>query len=115
MSKTSENSNKGILIQNGDLDKNEINNIIKEGKIIEYLQNFSKKMLMDLKEFNDNSNSVISSMMEKFQNEFKNILQSSSEHKQKIDSFISNNNERNQKMEILKSLRNQIFNFQQKS
>ena len=70
---------------------------------------------MDLKEFNDNSNSVISSMMEKFQNEFKNILQSSSEHKQKIDSFISNHNERNQKMEILKSLRNQIFNFQQKS
>ena len=116
MSKASE---KGINIQildlKNDLDNNEINNIIKEGRSIEYLQNFSKKMLIDLKEFNDNSNSLISSMIEKFQFEFKNILQFSSEYKQKIDSLISNDSERNKKMEILKVLRNQVFPSQQKN
>ena len=115
MSKASE---KGVKIQmldlKSDLDNNEINSIIKEGRSIEYLQNFSKKMLMDLKEFNDNSNFLISSMMEKFQIEFKNILQFSSEYKQKIDSLISNDSERNKKMEILKTLRSQVFSTKQK-
>ena len=116
MSKASEKGiNMEILDLKNDLDNNEINKIIKEGRSIEYLQNFSKKMLIDLKEFNDNSNSLISSMIEKFQFEFKNILQFSSEYKQKIDSLTSNNNERNKKMEILKVLRNQVFPSQQKN
>ena len=116
MSKASEKGiNMQILDLKNDLDNNEINNIIKEGRSIEYLQNFSKKMLIDLKEFNDNSNSLISSMIEKFQFEFKNILQFSSEYKQKIDSLISNDSERNKKMEILKVLRNQVFPSQQKN
>ena len=116
MSKASEKGiNMEILDLKNDLDNNEINNIIKEGRSIEYLQNFSKKMLIDLKEFNDNSNSLISSMIEKFQFEFKNILQFSSEYKQKIDSLISNDSERNKKMEILKVLRNQVFPSQQKN
>ena len=68
----------------------------------------------EIKEFNDNSNFLISSMMEKFQIEFKNILQFSSEYKQKIDSLISNDTERNKKMEILKTLRSQVFSTQQK-
>ena len=54
-------------------------------------------------------------MMEKFQFEFKNILQFSSEYKQKIDSLISNDTERNKKMEILKTLRSQVFSSQQKN
>ena len=116
MSKASEKGiNMEILDLKNDLDNNEINNIIKEGRSIEYLQNFSKKMLIDLKEFNDNSNSLISSMIEKFQFEFKNILQFSSEYKQKIDSLISNDSERNKKMEILKVLRSQVFPSQQKN
>ena len=116
MSKASEKGiNMEILDLKNDLDNNEINKIIKEGRSIEYLQNFSKKMLIDLKEFNDNSNFLISSMMEKFQIEFKNILQFSSEYKQKIDSLISNDSERNKKMEILKVLRNQVFPSQQKN
>ena len=116
MSKASEKGiNMQILDLKNDLDNNEINNIIKEGRSIEYLQNFSKKMLIDLKEFNDNSNSLISSMIEKFQFEFKNILQFSSEYKQKIDSLISNDSERNKKMEILKVLRSQVFPSQQKN
>jgi hypothetical protein len=116
MSKASEKGiNMQILDLKNDLDNNEINNIIKEGRSIEYLQNFSKKILIDLKEFNDNSNSLISSMIEKFQFEFKNILQFSSEYKQKIDSLISNDSERNKKMEILKVLRNQVFPSQQKN
>ena len=116
MSKASEKGiNMEILDLKNDLDNNEINNIIKEGRSIEYLQNFSKKMLIDLKEFNDNSNSLISSMIEKFQFEFKNILQFSSEYKQKIDSLISNDTERNKKMEILKTLRSQVFSSQQKN
>ena len=116
MSKASEKGiNMEILDLKNDLDNNEINNIIKEGRSIEYLQNFSKKILIDLKEFNDNSNSLISSMIEKFQFEFKNILQFSSEYKQKIDSLISNDSERNKKMEILKVLRNQVFPSQQKN
>ena len=116
MSKASEKGiNMQVLDLKNDLDNNEINNIIKEGRSIEYLQNFSKKMLIDLKEFNDNSISLISSMIEKFQFEFKNILQFSSEYKQKIDSLISNDSERNKKMEILKVLRNQVFPSQQKN
>ena len=116
MSKASEKGiNMEILDLKNDLDNNEINNIIKEGRSIEYFQNFSKKMLIDLKEFNDNSNSLISSMIEKFQFEFKNILQFSSEYKQKIDSLISNDSERNKKMEILKVLRSQVFPSQQKN
>ena len=116
MSKASEKGiNMEILDLKNDLDNNEINKIIKEGRSIEYLQKKKKKMLIDLKEFNDNSNSLISSMIEKFQFEFKNILQFSSEYKQKIDSLISNDSERNKKMEILKVLRNQVFPSQQKN
>ena len=48
MSKASE---KGVKIQmldlKSDLDNNEINSIIKEGRSIEYLQNNSKKKLMN--------------------------------------------------------------------
>lgn len=91
------------------VNENDLSNIVANGETVSYLQNIGKTMLNDLKEFNSTTNQFFNSINEKFASEFKAMLQFSSEYKGKIDSMASDTNERNRKLEILKMLREKLF------
>lgn len=103
--------------------------IVSNGETINYLQNIGKSMLNDLKDFSSYSNQFFNSFNEKLAFECKSILQHSckftsdclfnsstiAEYKGKIDSMITDTNDRMRNLDILKQLREQLFNAKSSS
>ena len=67
-------------------------------------------MINDLKNFDLNSNNIIKSANNEFQNKFLNFMQFIGEYKKNIENLKTDDNERMKKIQILKELRNKIIN-----
>ena len=88
----------------------DLKNVVENNQILNFLSEISKKMINDLKNFDVNSNNIIKSANNEFQNKFLNFMQFISEYKKNIENLKTDDNERMKKIQILKELRNKIIN-----
>jgi len=90
--------------------QNDLKNVVENNQILNFLSEISKKMINDLKNFDANSNNIVKSANNEFQNKFLRFMQFIGEHKKNIENLKSDDNERMKKIKILKELRNKIIN-----
>ena len=88
----------------------DLKNVVDNNQILNFLSEISKKMINDLKNFDSNSNNIIKSANNEFQNKFLNFMQFIGEYKKNIENLKTDDNERMKKIQILKELRNKIIN-----
>jgi hypothetical protein len=88
----------------------DLKNVVENNQILNFLSEISKKMINDLKNFDVNSNNIIKSANNEFQNKFLNFMQFIGEYKKNIENLKTDDNERMKKIQILKELRNKIIN-----
>ena len=88
----------------------DLKNVVENNQILNFLSEISKKMINDLKNFDANSNNIIKSANNEFQNKFLNFMQFIGEYKKNIENLKTDDNERMKKIQILKELRNKIIN-----
>ena len=88
----------------------DLKNVVENNQILNFLSEISKKMINDLKNFDVNSNNIIKSANNEFQNKFLNFMQFIGEYKKNIENLKTDDNERIKKIQILKELRNKIIN-----
>lgn len=88
----------------------DLKNVVENNQILNFLSEISKKMINDLKNFDLNSNNIIKSANNEFQNKFLNFMQFIGEYKKNIENLKTDDNERMKKIQILKELRNKIIN-----
>jgi hypothetical protein len=88
----------------------DLKNVVDNNQILNFLSEISKKMINDLKNFDSNSNNIIKSANNEFQNKFLNFMQFIGEYKKNIENLKTDDNERMKKIKILKELRNKIIN-----
>jgi len=89
---------------------NDLKNVVENNQILNFLSEISKKMINDLKNFDSNSNNIIKSANNEFQNKFLHFMQFIGDYKKNIEHLKSDDNERMKKIKILKELRNKIIN-----
>ncbi len=87
----------------------DLKNVVENNQILNFLSEISKKMINDLKNFDVNSNNIIKSANNEFQNKFLNFMQFIGEYKKNIENLKTDDNERMKKIQILKELRNKII------
>ncbi len=87
----------------------DLKNVVENNQILNFLSEISKKMINDLKNFDANSNNIIKSANNEFQNKFLNFMQFIGEYKKNIENLKTDDNERMKKIQILKELRNKII------
>ena len=90
--------------------QNDLKNVVENNQILNFLSEISKKMINDLKNFDANSNNIVKSANNEFQNKFLRFMQFIGKHKKNIENLKSDDNERMKKIKILKELRNKIIN-----
>lgn len=88
----------------------DLKNVVENNQILNFLSEISKKMINDLKNFDLNSNNIIKSANNEFQNKFLNFMQFIGDYKKNIENLKTDDNERMKKIQILKELRNKIIN-----
>ena len=88
----------------------DLKNVVDNNQILNFLSEISKKMINDLKNFDSNSNNIIKSANNEFQNKFLNFMQFIGEYKKNIENLKTDDNERMKKIKILKELLNKIIN-----
>ena len=88
----------------------DLKNVVENNQILNFLSEISKKMINDLKNFDVNSNNIIKSANNEFQNKFLNFMQFIGDYKKNIENLKTDDNERMKKIQILKELRNKIIN-----
>ena len=62
----------------------DLKNVVDNNQILNFLSEISKKMINDLKNFDANSNNIIKSANNEFQNKFLNFMQLIGEYKKNI-------------------------------